>query len=60
MDLVLATKATSQAWEQTFRAARSMTSAFSTVINFSMNGLLQCLHLQIQTQLESEMEETVP
>ena len=49
----------SQACEQTFRAARSMTSTFSTVINFSMHGLLQCLHrLQIQTQLESQMKET--
>lgn len=49
----------SQACEQTFRAARSMTSTFSTQINFSIYGLLQRLHrLQIQSQLESEMEET--
>ena len=49
----------SQACEQTFRAARSMTSTFSTVINFSMLGFLHRLHrLQIQLQLESEAHET--
>ena len=49
----------SQPCEQTFRAARSMTSTFSTQINFSIYALLQRLHrLQIQSQLESEMEET--
>jgi len=32
---------------------------FSTVINFSMHGMLNRLHwLQIQLQLESEMQET--
>ena len=36
-----------------------MTSTFSTQINFSIYGLLQHLHrLQMQSQLESEMEET--
>ena len=36
-----------------------MTSTFSTQINFSIYALLQRLHrLQIQSQLESEMEET--
>ena len=40
-------------------AARSMTSVFSTVINFGMLGLLQRLHcLQVQGILESEAEET--
>lgn len=49
----------SQPCEQTFRAARSMTGTFSTIINFSMYGLLNRLHrLQIQLQLESEMHET--
>jgi len=49
----------SQPCEQTFRAARSMTSTFSTIVNFSMYGLLQRLHrLHIQTTLESEAEET--
>ena len=38
----------SQPCEQTFRAARSMTGTFSTIINFSMYPLLQRLHrLQI-------------
>ena len=49
----------SQACKQTFRAARSMTSTFSTVINFSMLEFLHRLHrLQIQIMLESEMQET--
>lgn len=49
----------SQACEQTFRAARSMTSTFSTIINFSMLGFLRRLHrLQIQMMLESEIQET--
>ena len=49
----------SQACEQTFRAARSMTDTFSTIINFSMLGFLRRLHcLQIQLTLESEMQET--
>ena len=49
----------SQACEQTFRAARSMTSTFSTIVNFSMLGFLHRLHhLQIQIMLESEMQET--
>ena len=48
-----------QPCEQAFRAARSMTGTFSTIINFSLYGLLQRLHrLQIQLQLESEMNET--
>ena len=49
----------SQGCEQTFRAARSMTSTFSTIINFSMLGFLHRLHrLQIQLQLESETGES--
>jgi len=49
----------SQAYEQTFRAARSMISTFSTIINFSTQGILYRLHrLQIQLQLESEINET--
>ena len=49
----------SQPCEQAFRAARSMTGTFSTIINFSLYGLLQRLHrLQVQVQLESEMNET--
>ena len=41
--------------EQTFRAARSMSSTFSTIINFGMLGLLRNLHrLQIQSTIQSE------
>jgi len=48
----------SQASKQTFRAARSMTGTFSTVINFSTSGFLHCLHwLQIQLMLESEIQK---
>ena len=49
----------SQCCEKMFRAARSMSSVFSTVINFGMLGLLQRIHrLHIQSILESESEET--
>ena len=45
----------SQPCEGTFRAARSMTGTFSTIVNFSLLGFLQRLHrLQIQLQLETE------
>ena len=44
----------SQSCEKTFRSARSMTGTFSTVINFSMLGLLRRLHrLQIQSNLQA-------
>ena len=49
----------SQCCEKVFRAARSMSSVFSTIINFNMLGLLQRFHrLHIQTALESESNET--
>lgn len=49
----------SQPCEATFRAARSMTGTFSTIVNFSLLGFLQRLHrLQIQLQLETESSET--
>ena len=49
----------SQACEQTFRAARSMTGTFSTVINFTLLDFLHHLHrLQIQLEPESETQET--
>ena len=49
----------SQPCEQAFRAARSMTSLFSTIINFSMKRLLQRLHkLQSFIELQSESEYT--
>ena len=45
----------SQTCERMFRALRSMTSTFSTIINFSMLGLLQRLHkLFIQEELQSQ------
>ena len=45
----------SQSCEKVFRTARSMTSTFSTVINFSILGLLRRLHrMEIQLKLESE------
>ena len=44
----------SQPCEKAFRAARSMTPMFSTIINFSVLGLLRRLHkLQIKVELES-------
>ncbi len=49
----------SQSCEKAFRAARSMTSIFSTVINFGMLGLLRRLHrMHIQFCLEAESQET--
>ena len=49
----------SQPCERAFRAARSMSSIFSTVINFSIQGLLQRLHkLQSFIELQSESEGT--
>ena len=49
----------SQSCEQAFRAVRSMTGSFSTIINFSILGLLRCLHpLQVQLELEAKMKET--
>ena len=45
----------SQTCEKTFRLARSMTTTFSTIINFSMLGLMRRLHrLQLQSQLHAE------
>jgi hypothetical protein len=49
----------SQTCEKMFRSVRSMSSTFSTVINFSMLGLLRRIHrLHIQLSLESESDET--
>jgi len=49
----------SQCCEKLFRAARSMSSTFSTVINFGVLGFLQRLNrLQIQIKLESECDQT--
>jgi len=47
----------SQPCERAFRAARSMTPTFSTMINFTVLGLIRRLHkLQIQVDLEAESE----
>ena len=47
----------SQCCETTFRTARSMSSIFSTVINFGMLGLLRRLHrLQIQLTVQAETQ----
>ena len=44
----------------TFRIARSMSSTFSTVINFGMLGLLRRLHrLNIQLALQAESSEDI-
>lgn len=45
----------SQSCERVFRSARSMSSTFSTIINFGMLGLLRRLHrLQILSTIQSE------
>ena len=50
----------SQTCKRTFRAARSMSSTFSTIINFGMLGLLRRLHrLQIQFTLQSESNQSL-
>lgn len=50
----------SQCCEMTFRIARSMSSTFSTVINFGMLGLLRRLHrLNIQLALQAESSEDI-
>ena len=49
----------SQSCEKIFRAARSMTSTFSIVINFRMVGLLRRLHrLHIQVCQEADCNQT--
>ena len=49
----------SQSCEKLFRTLRSMSSIFSTVVNFGMLGLLRRLHrLQIQFHLETSSHDT--
>ena len=49
----------SQSCEKLFRTLRSMSSTFSTVVNFGMLGLLRRLHrLQIQFHLETSSHDT--
>jgi len=50
----------SQCCEAMFRTARSMSSIFSTVINFGMLGLLRRLHrLHIQLALQTDSSEEI-
>ena len=50
----------SQSCEATFRAARSMSSIFSTMINFGMLGLLRRLHrLHIQLALQANSDKEI-
>lgn len=50
----------SQSCEATFRAARSMSSIFSTMINFGVLGLLRRLHrLHIQLALQANSGEEI-
>ena len=53
----------SQCYEALFRAARSMSSIFSTTINFGMLGLLHRihrLHIQLALQIDSDEEILFP
>ena len=50
----------SQSCEAAFRAARSMSSIFSTMINFGMLGLLRRLHrLHIQLALQANSDKEI-
>ena len=50
----------SQTCERTFRTVRSMSSTFSTVLNFSILGLLRRLHrLNIQLNLQASTQDTI-
>ena len=49
----------SQSCERIFRSARSMSTVFSSVLNFSILGLLRRLHrLNIQTVLQADAEKS--
>ncbi len=49
----------SQSCEKVLRSAQSTINSFSTMINFSMLGLLQSLHrLQIQSNLQAQSQST--
>ena len=50
----------SQTCERMFRTVRSMSSIYSTMLNFSILGLLRRLHrLNIQLTLQAELKETI-
>ena len=49
----------SQSCERIFRSARSMSTVFSSVLNFSILGLLRRLHrLNIQSILQADAEKS--
>ncbi len=48
----------SQACEQLFRLLRSMTSTFSTIVNFSLKGILERIH-KLQFISASEADESI-
>ena len=51
----------SQSCERLFRSLRSMSSTFSTMVNFSLYGMLQRLHkLQIQEECHSKVGDAAP
>uniref|UniRef100_A0A7M5X9S7 Uncharacterized protein n=2 Tax=Clytia hemisphaerica TaxID=252671 RepID=A0A7M5X9S7_9CNID len=51
----------SQSCEQTFRLLRSMTSTFSTIVNFSMKGILERMHkLHYLSTVEASEEIIFP
>lgn len=48
----------SQACEEMFRTARSMTSTYSTMINFSMNDILKRLtRIQLLNSIQNDLHE---
>ena len=54
-------KTGSQGCESLFRLARSMTSTFSTILNFSMKGIMERMHkLNFLSSIESSEEIAFP
>ena len=61
METLLVWLTGSQSCEQTFRLLRSMTPTFSTIVNFTLKGILQRLHrLNYISCIESMHELTFP
>jgi hypothetical protein len=48
----------SQACEQLFRLLRSMTSTFSTMVNFSLKGIMETIH-RLQHVSASECDDNI-
>lgn len=56
-DLLLTTRLSSQSCEQLFRAARSLTSTFATIVNFSMYDLLGRLRrIELLTRIAAALQ----